>query len=187
MNLLTCSTALPFLLSKGWNFGGSYTLGYGLPRSSGGNSGSRENCLGILESLSLSYSRRALTYASVKYWGLVLPPTADSSSGCVLSWLPTGGTLSLIFCVLPSLRRQIYCSRSFNIAVIRAMASGSCLVCLCPDTTSCSTRDTSPLCLKATSFSPTGSEAVGGTLVPLLFLCLGDMLYEGIASSLFFT
>ena len=31
-----------------------------------------------------------------------------------------------------------------------------------------------------------GSEAVGGTLVPLLFLCLGGMLYEGIAFSLFF-
>ena len=36
-NLLTCSTALPFLPSKGWNFGSSYPLGYGLPRSSGGN------------------------------------------------------------------------------------------------------------------------------------------------------
>ena len=187
MNLLMCSTALPFLPLKGWNFGGSYPLGYGLPRISGGNGGSQKNCLGILESLSLSCSRRALTYASVKCWGLVLPPTADSSSGCVLSWLPTEGTLSLIFCVQPSLRRRIYCSKCFNIAVIRAMASSSCLVCLCPDTTSCSTRGISPLYLKATSFSPTGLEAVGGTLVPLLFLCLGDMRCEGISSSLFFT
>ena len=186
MNLLTCSTTLPFLPTKGWNFGGSYPLGYGLPRSSRGNGGSRENCLGILESFSLSCSRRVLTSTSVKYWGLALPPTADPPSGCVPSWLPIGGTLSLISYVMPSLRRQTSCSRSFNIAVILAMRSGSCLVCLCPDITSCSTRGTSPLCLEGTSFSPTGSETVGGTLVPLLFLCLGGILCEGIASSLFF-
>ena len=94
--------------------------------------------------------------------------------------------MSLISCVLPSFRRRTAYFRSFNIAVILVMRSGSCLVCLCPDTTSCSTRGTSPLCLEATSFSPTGSEAVGGTLVPLLFLCLGGMLCEGIAYSLFF-
>ena len=187
MNLLTCSTALPFLPSKRWNFGGLYPLGYGLPRSFGGNGESRENCLGIPESFSLSYSRRALTFASVKYWGLVLPPTADPPFGWVLSWLLIGGTLSLISCVLPSLRRRTSCFRSFNIAVIRAMGSSSYLACLCPDTISCSTRGTSPLYLEATSFSPTGSEAVGGTLVPLLFLCLGGMFCEGIASSLFFT
>ena len=60
---------------------GSYPLGYGLPRSSGGNGGSRENCLGIPESFSLSCFRRALTSASVRYWELVLPPTTDPSSG----------------------------------------------------------------------------------------------------------
>ena len=32
-----------------------------------------------------------------------------------------------------------------------------------------------------------GSEAAGGTLAPLLFLSLGAMLCEGIASSLSFT
>ena len=90
-NLLTCSTTLPFLPSKGWNFGGSYPLGYGLPRSSGGNRGSCENSLGIPESFYLSCSRKALTSASVRYWGLVPPPTADPPSGWVLSWLPTGG------------------------------------------------------------------------------------------------
>ena len=132
------------------------------------------------------FSRRALTSASVKYWGLALPPTADPPSGCVPSWLPAGGTLSLISYVLPSLRRRTSCSRSFNIAVILAMRSGSCLACLCSDTTSCSTKGIAPPCLKATSFSPTGLEAVGGTLVPLLFLCLGGILCEGIASSLFF-
>ena len=95
--------------------------------------------------------------------------------------------MSLISCVLPSLRRRTSYSKSFNIAVIRAMGSGSCLACLCSDTTSCSIKGTSPLCLEATSFSPTGSEAAGGILVPLLFFCLGGMLCEGIASSLFFT
>ena len=187
MNVLTCSTTLPFLPSKGWNFGGSYPLEYGLPRSSGGNGGSRENCLGIPKSFSLSCYRRALTSASVRCWGLVLPPTADPPSNLVLSWLPTGRTLSLISCVLPSLRRRTSCSKSFNITIIRAMGSGSCLACLCSDTTSYSTKGTSPLCLEATLFSPTGSEAIGGILVPLLFLCLGGMLCEGIASSLFFT
>ena len=187
MNLLTCSTALPFLPSKGWNFGGSYHLGYGLLRSSDGNRGSWENCLEIPESFSLSCSRRALTFASVRYWGLVLPSTADLPSGWVLSWLPIGGTLSLISYVLPSLRRQTSCSKSFNIAVIRAMGSSSCLACLCSDMTFCSIRGTSLLCLEATSFSPTGLEAAGGILVPLLFLCLGGMLCKGIASTLLFT
>ena len=93
----------------------------------------------------------------------------------------------MISYVLPSLRRRTSYSRSFNIAVIRAIGSGSCLACLCPNTTSCFTRGTSPLYLEATLFSPTGSEAAGGTLVPLLLLCLGGMLCEGIASSLFFT
>ena len=187
MNLLMCSTALPFLPSKGWNFGGLYPLGYGLPRSSSGNGGSQENCLGIPESFSFSCYKRALASASVRYWGLVLPPTIDPPSGWVLSWLPTGGTLSLISYVLPSLRRRTSCSKSFNIAVIRAMGSGSCLECLCSDTTSCSIRGTSLLYLEATSFSPTGLEATCGILVPLLFLCLGGMLCERIASSLFFT
>ena len=95
--------------------------------------------------------------------------------------------MSLISCVLPSLRRQTSCSKSFNISVIRAMGSRSCLVCLCSDTTSCSTRGTSPLYLEATLFSPMGLEAAGGILVPLLFLCLGGMLYERTVSSLFFT
>ena len=187
MNLLTCSTAFPFLPSKGRNFGSSYPLGYGLPRSSGGNGGSRENCLAIPKSFSLSCSRRALTSASVRYWGLVLPPTTDPPSGWVLSWLPTRGTLSLISCVLPYLRRRTSYYKSFNITVIWAMGFGSCLTCLCSDTTSYSIRGTSPLCLEATSFSPTGSEAASGILVPLLFLCLGGMLYERIASSLFIT
>ena len=101
-----CSTAFPFLLSKGWNFGGSYPLGYGLPRSSGKNGGSRENCLGIPESFSLSCSKRALTSASIRYRGLAPPLIADPLSGWALSWLTTGGTLSLISWVLPSLRRQ---------------------------------------------------------------------------------
>ena len=187
MNLLTCSTALPFLPSKGWNFRGSYFLGYGLPRSSGGNGGSQENCLGIPESFSLSCSRRALTSASVRYWGLVPPPTAYPPSGWVLSWLPTGGVLSLTSCVLPSLRRQTSCYKFFNIAVIRATRSSSYLAFLCSDTTSCSVKGTSPLCLEATSFSPTGSKATGGTLAPLLFLGLRGMLCEGIVSSLSFT
>ena len=95
--------------------------------------------------------------------------------------------MSLISCVLPSLKRQISCCKSFSISTIRATGSGSCLGRLWPDTTSCSTRGTSFLCLKATSFSPTGSEAAGGTLAPLLVLCLGAMLYEGTASSLSFT
>ena len=50
-----------------------------------------------------------------------------------------------------------------------------------------STKGTSFLCLEATSFSLTGSDAASGTLVPLLFLGLGAMLCEGIASSLSFT
>jgi len=40
--------------------------------------------------------------------------------------------------------------------------------------------------LEATSFSPTGLDAAGGTLVPLLFLGLGAMLCKGIASFLSF-
>ena len=67
------------------------------------------------------------------------------------------------------------------------MGSDSYLVRLCPDKTFCSTRDTSPLYLEATSFSPMGSEAASGALAPLLFLSLRVMLYEGIASSVFFT
>ena len=94
--------------------------------------------------------------------------------------------MSLISYLLPSLRIRTSCSRSFNIAVILAMRPGSCLVCLYSDTTPCSTRSNPPPCLEATSFSPTGSEAVDGTLVPLLFLCLGGILCEGIASSFFF-
>ena len=162
-------------------------MGYGLPRSSGGNGGSRENCLGIPESFSLSCSRRALTSASVRYWGLVPPPTSDPPSSWVLTWLPTGGALSLTSCVLPSLRRRTSCCKSFNIAVIRATRSGSYLMFLCSGATSCSVRGTSPLCLEATSFSPTGSEAAGGILASLLLLGLRGMLYEGIVSSLFFT
>ena len=57
----------------------------------------------------------------------------------------------------------------------------------CLDTTSYSTKGTSFLYLEATLFSPTGSEAAGDALVPLLFLGLGAMFYEGIASSLSFT
>ena len=101
--------------------------------------------------------------------------------------LPTGGVLSLTSCVLPSLRRQTSCYKFFNIAVIRATGSSSCLAFLCSDTTSCSIKGTSPLCLEATSFSPTGSKATGGTLAPLLFLGLRGMLCEGIVSSLSFT
>ena len=164
-------------------------MGYGLLRSSGENGGSRENYLGILESFSFSCSKKALTSASVRYWWLIPPPppTADLPSGWVLSWLPTGGALSLTSCVLPSLRRRTSCCKSFNIAIIRATGSGSCLVFLCSDATSYPVRGTSPLFLEATSFSPTGSEATGGILVSLLFLGLGGMLCEGIVSSLFFT
>ena len=165
-------------------------MGYGLTRSSSGNGGSRENCLGIRESFSLSYSKRALTSASVRYWGLVPPPTTDPPFGWVLSWLPTGGgggVFSLTSCVLPSLRRQTSCCKSVNIAVIRATGFGSCLAFLCSDMTSCFVRSTSPLCLEATSFSPTGSEIAGGILAPLLFLGFGGMLCEGIISSLSFT
>ena len=53
--------------------------------------------------------------------------------------------------------------------------------------TSCSTRGTFFLCLEVISFSPTGLDAASGTLVPLLFLGLEAMLYEGTASSLSFT
>ena len=162
-------------------------MGYGLPRSSSRNGGSRENYLGIPESFSLSCSKRALTFASISYWGLAPPPTADPPSSWALSWLTTGGTLSLISCVLPSLRRRISYCKSFSISAIRATGSGFCLACLCLDMTSCSTRGTSFLCLEATSFSPTGLEAVGGALVPLLFFGLGAMLCEGTASSLSFS
>ena len=185
-NLLMCSTALPFLPSKGWNFGGSYPLGYGLPRSSGGNGGSRENCLGIPESFSLSCSKRALTSASVRYW-------VGSPSHCRPSlWLSPilvahRGALSLTSCVLPSLRSWASCYKSFNIAVIRATGSNSCLAFLCSNTASYSVRGTLPLCLEATSFSPTSLEAAGGILAPLLFLGLWGMLCVGIVSSLSFT
>ena len=87
-----------------------------------------------------------------------------------------GGTLFLISCVMHSLRRRTSCCKSFNIAAIRATGSGSFLAFLCSDTTSYPVRGTSFLCLKATSFSPTGLEATGGILFPLLFLCLGAML-----------
>ena len=97
------------------------------------------------------------------------------------------GALSLTSCVLPYLRRRTSCYKSFNIAVIRATRPSSCLVFLCSDTTSCSVRGTSALCLEATSFSPTGSEAAGGILAALLFLGLGGMLCEGIVSLLSFT
>ena len=160
---------------------------YGLPRSSGGKGGSRENCLGIPESFFLSYSKRVLTSASVRYWGLAPPSTVDPSSGWALSQLTIGGTLSLISCVLPSLRRQISCYKYFSISTIRATGSGSYLALHCPNTTSCSTRGTSFLYLEVTSFSPTGSEVTGGALVPLLFLGLGDMLCEGTAFSLSLT
>ena len=162
-------------------------MGYGLPRSSGGNRGSCENSLGIPESFYLSCSRKALTSASVRYWGLVPPPTADPPSGWVLSWLPTGGVLSLTSCVLPSLRRRTSCCKSFNIAVIQATRSSSYLAFLCSDTTSYSVRGTSPICLEAILFSPTGLVAAGGILAPLLFLGLEGMLYEGIVSSFLFT
>ena len=95
--------------------------------------------------------------------------------------------MSLTSCVLPSLRRRTSCCKSFNIAVIRAMRSGSCLAFLCSDTTFCSVRGTSTFCLKSISFSPMGSKAAGGILAPLLFLGLGGMLREGIVSSFFFT
>ena len=45
----------------------------------------------------------------------------------------------------------------------------------------------SSLCLEVNSFSPTGSKATGGALVPLLFLGLGTMFYKGTTSSLSFT
>ena len=138
-------------------------MGYGLPKSSGGNGGSQENCLGIPESFSLSYSRRALTSVSIRYWGLVPPPTADPPSGWFLSWLPTRGALSLTSCILPYLRRRTSCCKSFNIAVIRAMRYGSYFAFLYSDMT-CFVKGTSRLCLKATSFSRTGSEAMGGIL-----------------------
>ena len=128
INLPTCSTTLPFLPLKGWNFGGTYPLGYGLPRISGGNGGFWENYLGIPESFSLPYSKRALTSTSVKYWGLASLPTTDPPSGWALSWLIIRGTLSWISYFLPSLRRRISYCKSFNISVIRATRSSSCLV-----------------------------------------------------------
>ena len=153
---------------------------YGLPRSSGGKGGSRENCLGIPESFFLSYSKRVLTSASVRYWGLAPLSTVDPPSGWALSQLTIGGTLSLISCVLPSLRRQISCCKYFSISTIRATGSGSCLALHCPDMTSCSTRGTSFLYLEVTSFSPTGSEVTGGALVPLLFLGLETCSVKGL-------
>ena len=98
-----------------------------------------------------------------------------------------GGALSLISQVLPSLRRRISCYKSFSTSAIRATGSSPCPVCLYPKTNSCSSRGTSFLCLRATSFSSTGSDAAGGTLVPLLFLRLRAMLYERTTSSLSFT
>ena len=95
--------------------------------------------------------------------------------------------MSLISCILPSLRRRISCCKSFSIFAIRVIESSSCLSRLWPDTTSCSTRGTSFLCLEATLFSLTSSEATGGTLVALLFLGHKPMLYEKIASSLSFS
>ena len=70
---------------------------------------------------SLSYSKRALTCVSVRYWGLAPPSTIDPPSGWALSQLTTGGTLSLISYVLPSLRWRISCYKSFSISTIRAM------------------------------------------------------------------
>ena len=117
---------------------------------------------------------------------MVPPPTANPPSGWVLSWLPTGGTLSLTSYVLPSLRRRTSCCKSFNIAAIRATGSSSCLS---------SFALTRPLVLSGAPrlfvwrplhFLP-GSVVAGGILAPLLFLGLGDMLCEGIISSLSFT
>ena len=129
-------------------------MGYHLPRSSSGNGGSRKNCLGIPKSFSLSCSKRILTSASIRYWGLPPPPTADPPTGWALSWLTTRGTLSLISCVLPFLRRRISCYKSFNISAIQVTGSDSCLARLCSDTTSCSTRGTLFLCLKLLHFLP---------------------------------
>ena len=94
--------------------------------------------------------------------------------GLYTSW--PQGALSLISWVLPSLRRQISCCKSFSIFTIQATVSSSYLAHLCLKTTFCSTKGTSFLYLEATSFSPIGSDATGGTLVPLLFLDLGAIL-----------
>ena len=80
--------------------------------------------------------------------------------------------MSLTSCVLPSLRRQTSCCKSFNIAVIQAMRYSSYLAFLCSDTTSCFVKGSSPLCLKATSFSPTGLEATSGILALFCSLVL---------------
>ena len=104
--------------------------------------------------------------------GLAPPLTANLPFGWTLSWLTMGGALSLISWVLPSLRRWISCCKSLIISIIRAMGSSFCTPRLCSETTSCSTKGISFLYLEATSFSPTGSDAAGGTLVPLLFLGL---------------
>ena len=133
-----------------------------MPRSSGGNGGSRENCL-------------------------TPPPTADPPSDWALSSLTMGGMLSLISWVLPSLRRRISYYKSFSTSAIRAIGSRFCPARLCPNTTSCFTRGTLFLCLEAISFSPTDLEAAGGALVPLLFLGLGAMFCEWTVSSLSFT
>ena len=66
------------------------------------------------------------------------------------------------------------------------MGFGSCISHLGLEATSSSARGTLFLCLKATSFSPTGFDAVGGRLVPFLFVSLGAMLCEGTASSISF-
>ena len=149
--------------------------------------GDPEKLLGDPKSFSLSCSKRALTSTSVRYWGLAPPPTANPPSGWALSWLTTRGALCLISWVLSSLRRRISCCKSFSISTIQAIRSSFCPMPLCLETASCSTRATLFLCLEVTSFSPTGSNAASGTLVPLLFLGLGAVLCERTASSLSFT
>ena len=56
------------------------------------------------------------------------------------------------------------------------MGSGSCVSRLGLEVISCSAKGTSFLCLEATLFFPTGSDAACGKLVPLLFLSLRAML-----------
>ena len=185
-NLLTSSTVLPFLPSKGWNFGGSYPLGYGLPRSSGGNGGSRENCLGIPKVFPFLAPRghwHLLALGTGGWFPLSLPtlPLVGSYLGC-----PQGGVVPDLLCLAffekANLSLQIFqhCNHlSHGVQLL------SCVPLLWHDLLLC--QGTLPLCLEVTSFSPTGSKAADVILASLLFLGLGGMLCEGIVSSLSFT
>ena len=139
--------------------------------------------MGTPENFFFSYSTRALTSTNVRYWGLALPLTANPPFIWTFSWLTKGGALSL--------SSSFFEEADFLLKVLHHLChsgygSSCCTSCLSPETTLCSTRGTSFLFLEATSFSPMGSDATDGTLVPLLFLGLQAMLCEGTASSISF-